>query len=392
LRGCNSEPDGYYRGGWENFEGNRKPQGYGRVKTNPHNFPLLFVEECLASGRCAVLAEVLSCRGSGPREPGAMLAVCEDGSAVGTVGGGALEASIIEEASKSLNTRLSALCRFDLSAAGTGGGDMVCGGQMEILVHYIDRSEPTNITIFRTLAEGCRLGMSQSLVTSISLPGGSANSEHHVSTGLGLFTGGHLETGSLDLAGAELLKANLTAGHEPILIDGGNIRYFIQPVSVPETVFIIGAGHVGKALADICGPLGFRTVIIDDRQEFANTGRFPGAGEILIISSYGDCFRGLKVEGSGFIVIVTRGHEHDKEALAAALRTQAGYIGMIASRRKRDVIYSELIREGVPQHELALVRSPIGIDIGAQTPAEIAVSIAAEMIAFRSSTVRNDGK
>jgi xanthine dehydrogenase accessory factor len=356
------------------------------VRPSPENYPLLYAEECLAAGRSVVLATVVSCRGSGPREPGAMMAISEDGAAAGTVGGGVLEASIFEEAATGFKARRSALRSFDLSADGTTKGSMVCGGRMEILVQYIDPGEPGNALLFRRLVQGRSEGRRQSLMISIGIH------ENQVSTGLGLFRGNHLETGSLDSAGEKLLKARLGNGQGPVMVGRGTVRYFIQPVPVPEAVFIVGAGHVGQALADLCGPLEFRTIVIDDRDQFANHERFPAASKVLIISSYQDCFRGLNVDESSFIVIVTRGHEHDKKVLAAALQTRARYIGMIASRRKRDVIYRELAQEGVQERELARVHSPIGIDIGAKTPAEIAISIAAEMISFRSSAARNDRK
>lgn len=356
------------------------------MRSAPKNHPLLYAEECLAAGRSVVLATVVSRRGSGPREPGAMMAMCEDGAAAGTVGGGVLEASICEEAANAFKERRSALRSFDLSADGTRDGKMLCGGRMEILVHYLDPGEPGNALLFRKLVQGRSEGMPQRLVISIGLDG------NQVVTGLGLFRDNHLETGSLDMAGEKLLKARLGTGQGPVMVGRGTVRYFIQPVHVPEAVFIVGAGHVGKALADLCRPLEFRTIVIDDRDEFANHERFPAAGKIKVISSYRDCFRGLKLDESSFIVIVTRGQEHDKEVLAAALQTRARYIGMIASRRKRDVIYRELAQEGAQERELARVRSPIGIDIGAKTPAEIAVSIAAEMISFRSTAVRNDTK
>ncbi|MFZ3046285.1 MAG: XdhC family protein, partial [Desulfatirhabdiaceae bacterium] len=129
--------------------------------------------------------------------------------------------------------------------------------------------------------------------------------------------------------------------------------------------------------------IGFETVVLDDRPEFANRERFPEADEIRILSSFDCALDGLVIDGKGYIVILTRGHLHDKTVLGLALRKPARYIGMIGSRKKRDAIYRALEREGFSNDDLARVHSPIGLSIGAQTPAEIAVSIAAELIRVR---------
>jgi xanthine dehydrogenase accessory factor len=131
-------------------------------------------------------------------------------------------------------------------------------------------------------------------------------------------------------------------------------------------------------------------VVIDDRREFANVERFPAADEIAVVDSFGECFSGLTVGRSAYVVIVTRGHGHDQVVLSRALGTPARYIGMIASRRKREIIFGSLMQEGFHGEALARVHSPIGLDIGARTPAEIAVSIAAELIAVRAG--RDPGK
>jgi xanthine dehydrogenase accessory factor len=133
----------------------------------------------------------------------------------------------------------------------------------------------------------------------------------------------------------------------------------------------------------LAGRCGFRVVVIDDRAEFAGAARFPSAAEVIQASFYGVMER-IPVDASSFLVIVTRGHLHDKAVLAQALRTDARYIGMIGSRRKRDIIYAALLEEGYIRADLDRVHSPIGLDIGAETPAEIAVSVVAELIRERA--------
>jgi xanthine dehydrogenase accessory factor len=129
--------------------------------------------------------------------------------------------------------------------------------------------------------------------------------------------------------------------------------------------------------------VGFRVCVIDDRGEFANTRRFPAADQIMVCP-VAEAFKRIAVTPSTFIAIVTRGHADDREALRAALATRPAYLGMIGSRRKRDLIYASLIEEGVAAEDLRRVRTPIGISIGAETPEEIAVSIVAELIQIRA--------
>jgi len=125
-------------------------------------------------------------------------------------------------------------------------------------------------------------------------------------------------------------------------------------------------------------------VVLDDRSEFANQERFPKADELRVLDRFENAFSGLSADSNSFLVILTRGHSHDRTVLAQALRTQAGYIGMIGSHRKRDTIYQSLRDEGFTNADLDRVHCPIGLDIGGETPEEIAVSIVAEMIEVHS--------
>lgn len=177
------------------------------------------------------------------------------------------------------------------------------------------------------------------------------------------------------------------------LLEGEKARYFVQTIGAQEHAIIVGAGHVGQALAALCPLVGFRTSVIDDRADFANWERFPSADDIRVQASFQDCFRGLTLTPNCYVVIVTRGHAHDRAVLAQSLRSRAGYIGMIGSRKKRDATFQSLREEGFSGDQLAQVHCPIGLAIGAKTPAEIAVSIVAELIAVRAGqkqTILND--
>jgi xanthine dehydrogenase accessory factor len=152
------------------------------------------------------------------------------------------------------------------------------------------------------------------------------------------------------------------------------------------TVYIFGAGHVARQLARLTKMADFYTVVLDDREEFANRRRFTNSDEIVVLESFEAAFEDRAFDSHSYIVIVTRGHSHDKTVLAQALQTTAGYIGMIGSRRKRDIIYQKLLAEKFSQADIDRVHCPIGLDIGAETPEEIAVSIVAELILKRAAS------
>jgi xanthine dehydrogenase accessory factor len=158
----------------------------------------------------------------------------------------------------------------------------------------------------------------------------------------------------------------------------------VETTLTPCTAYLFGAGHVAQSTAAIAATVGFRVSVTDDREEYAKRERFRDASEIRVIENFEHAFSGLSVGREDFVVILTRGHLHDKTVLAQALRTGAGYIGMIGSRKKRSTIYGALLKEGIAQVDIDRVHSPIGLSIGAETPEEIAISIVAELIAVRA--------
>ncbi len=340
-----------------------------------------YIRECLARRESIALATVIARSGSGPREAGASIVLTAKGQTLGTVGGGLLEANTLEMAAAAIRNRRPACRTFSLTDNEASEGGMICGGQVEILVDYLDADKPICREVMEALLQHEKTGSSCWLLRSIRIEKKTGLLE----TGIGLIDETSCQKGSLFTDGRDM--ENLLAQYrkkEPTLIAHDNTRYFVQQIDVPETVFICGAGHVGQELATICTFAGFRTVVIDDRREYANALRFPTADEIIILNSFAECFSSLPVNAQAFVVIATRGHAFDQSVLSDALKTPAGYIGMIASRRKREIIFQTLQSEGFTSEELAAVHSPIGMDIGAHTPAEIAVSIAAELIAVRN--------
>jgi xanthine dehydrogenase accessory factor len=339
-----------------------------------------FLHECLMRRENVSLATVISRSGSGPREAGASIVITQNGKNLGTIGGGILEANVLEMAASAIRNRRGACRTFSLTDNEVSENGMICGGQVEILIDYIEGADPVGLEIMESLLHYGGKGHPCWLVRSIR----KAEKMGEIETGLGLLDETCCNRGSLHTAHLDMDALLQCRKKEPSLIGYGDIRYFVQQIDVPETVFIFGAGHVGRQLATICTFSGFRTVVIDDRQEFANVERFPAADEIIVLNSFDDSVSRLAINPSAYVVIATRSHAFDQKVLCHALATSAGYIGMIASRRKRSIIFQALLREGFSGADLADVHSPIGMNIGAQTPAEIAVSIVAELIAVRS--------
>jgi xanthine dehydrogenase accessory factor len=166
------------------------------------------------------------------------------------------------------------------------------------------------------------------------------------------------------------------------LVCGGTLEIFVEPVLPVPVLYLFGAGHVGVNLYKAATLAGFDVIVVDDRESYANLERFPEAREIHA-DDFEAVMKGLAPNESSYIVILTRGHRDDMRALRWAVQTPARYIGMIGSKRKVVTIYRELQNEGLPRHLFERVHAPIGLDIGAITPEEIAVAVTAEMIAVR---------
>ena len=172
------------------------------------------------------------------------------------------------------------------------------------------------------------------------------------------------------------------AAYDEGLICGGQLNIFVEPVIPQPRAFIFGGGHVSKSISKIATIAGFSTSIVDNREAFANKERFPEA-EATYAEEYEDAFPKLPVNSSSYLIIVTRGHRDDMRVLRWAVGTQAKYIAMIGSKRKTISVIHELEKEGIPREAFEKVFAPMGLEIGAELPEEIAISVVAEMIAVR---------
>jgi xanthine dehydrogenase accessory factor len=292
-------------------------------------FPAIF--ERVARGERVALCTVVRTRGSAPQSAGAAMIVTAAGGTQGTLGGGCVEAEVRVRAIALLHAGHDRLLTFRLDHDYGWDDGLVCGGIMDVAVQMIDASAP-HTTALRQAAE--RLGLRQPAVIGIA-----------------------------------------------VADEAGRYHAFELPLAPPPVLVIAGAGHVGQALARIAAPAGFEVVVIDDRPDLATPERFADARCVI-----GDVDRALAkfvIDAATYVVIVTRGHRHDAQALAAVIDKPTAYVGLIGSRRKIRRILEDLHAGGMPLTALARVRAPIGLAINAVTPGEIAVSIAAELIATR---------
>jgi len=334
------------------------------------------IPELLAAGESFALAVIVRKSGSAPRDAGARMLVRKDSSIIGTVGGGLLEAQVQQMAKKVFDDRKPVLRKFSLTAEEAAQKGMICGGEIEVLIHFVDALQSSYHAFYHKVREALRSRERAWLITEIPQGFGREFPAQCLVTSDGT------HEGQLDSGTAQALIPRI--GATPELVSHEGNLFFAEPLCQEGTVFIFGAGHVSQKLAPLTRLVGFRTVVLDDRSEFANRQRFESADEIRVPDSFERVMDGLEIDAQSYLVLLTRGHMHDKTLLRQALGTKAGYIGMIGSRRKRDAIYAALEKEGFARSEFDRVFSPIGLEIGAETPDEIAVSIVAELIRVRA--------
>jgi xanthine dehydrogenase accessory factor len=327
-----------------------------------------------AGDECA-LVKLAGDRGSTPRAAGAEMLVRSDGSIAGTIGGGLLEHTMVREAAGVLQTRRPRL--VDLRLAGTdlaSDEEMVCGGAAEVLISYVPPGDPS----LREVLTGAAAAR-------------AARRRAWLFTVLPTAEGGPVEYCLLDADGeisgappceSRALRAAVgkVAVHGSASLPDGR-RVLVERMEAPAAAIVCGGGHVGRAVVPVALGAGFAVTVLDDREEFADPRRFPGARTML--GPFAGALERLDVDENAYIVIVTRGHTHDMDVLQQALSTPARYVGLMASRSKRARMIAALEEAGLGDQS-SRVHSPIGLDIGAETPAELAVSIVAELIRVRA--------
>lgn len=361
--------------------------------------------EHLQQNSPVVLATILTRNGSTPRTAGAKMLVFPDGSIEGTIGGGLMEAQSIELGLLLHYDHLAVVTEFHMTGKDAASSDMICGGNQEVLVEYLDPQDQTLIPVFEEMNSSIKERKNAWWVSRLPMPGEKIArlphtliTAHGQSYRCGEWTRQNdFSTVTSPISDVKSDKLTIRIGQDPIdlstirearIVTQGEIRYSIEPVSNYGTVYIFGCGHVSQKLAALTVPVGFRTVVLDDRSEYANRERFPDADEVILLDSFARSFDQIILDPQSYIVIVTRGHLDDQVVLTQALRSDALYIGMIGSKRKCETIYRALESEGFSRAELQKVHGPIGLPIDAESPEEIAVSITAELIQARATSLK----
>jgi xanthine dehydrogenase accessory factor len=340
--------------------------------------------EALEKKEKVALATLITRVGSAPRAVGAKYLIKGDGTSVGSIGGGCVEAEVWQEAQKVMQKERGGILHFELTSEQLAEGGLICGGNIDI---FLEPLREDFLNIYQEAARIRQKGGSAILATLVSVDGDFPKGE---GSKILIKTSGE-KVGSL-LGGVELEKKILGEGEVTVkekkpkvlvlISENRKTEILLEPVSSEPTVYIFGGGHISEQLAPLAKKVYFKVVVIDDREMFANQERFPEVDEV-IVSEFEKCFDQFNMDDSSYIVIVTRGHLYDGFVLEQAVKTTARYIGMIGSKKKIKTLYQNLMKKGISKEALKRVHAPIGLEINSETPEEIAVSIVAELIKVR---------
>lgn len=314
----------------------------------------------IENGQNVVLCTILASSGSSPRGAGARMAVFADGSTAGTIGGGRVEFLAAEEALDVLKTGETRLHAFSLAPEQVASIGMICGG---------------NVTVYYQLLKQEDLPVLHKLRAALSA---QENSWLYLR-----IREGYVEDFRV-VSGAEAAQEPELFARRAVYRKGEPLIY-TEPLVRAGRVYLFGGGHVGQALVPVLSNVGFRVTVLDNREALANSKTFPSA-EQVIFADFSDIYSYVSLTPDDYAVIMTPGHQSDYEVLEQVLRSSTRYVGCIGSRHKIARTQQLLRDAGISEEMIQSVHSPIGLAIGAETPAEIAISIAAEMIQCRAES------
>jgi xanthine dehydrogenase accessory factor len=339
--------------------------------------------DILDKGEQGALSTIISSKGSLPMSEKTKMLVTPEGKIIGTVGGGCLEADVWTEARRVMEEGKSSIQQFILTEKYAGEQGLNCGGVVEILTEPLPEHGQE---LFRTMMQlkdsGHRGALGTILTDHPRYPEGRRKF---------LLCDDGSTVGSLGDAaleafivqrGQEILQGEKFAIEPYQTEDGNSVQVFLEPVLPTPTVWVFGGGHVSFYLVRAAKLAGFKANVIDDRPAFANTERFPEADETLVLDY--DQVRGQFDFGQDdYVVLVTRGHQHDQKILAQIYDCSARYLGMIGSKSKIAKMWQRLEAQGIDRTYLDRVHAPVGLNIGADNPEEISISVMAEIIRER---------
>ncbi len=325
--------------------------------------------KALEGGENVVLCTILASSGSSPRGAGAKMAVFADGRTLGTIGGGAVERIAAEKALQMHKTGASFCEGFCLAPNQVNDIGMICGGTVMVYFAFFDHNSARDVSFVRAVLELLKGGQDAWLISRM---------EHGMVTAMGTYDEAHgLRFAELD---EQEIRPWLTSS---AVYRKGEPSYYAEPICQAGRVYVFGGGHVGKALVPVLANVGFRVTVFDNRPDFAEPENYPQAEQVI----YGDFYHideKVTLGPRDYVCIMTPGHQADREVLLQAMRTDACYIGCIGSRHKIASTNRYLMENGIAETALARIHAPIGLTIYAETPEEIAISIAAELIRHRA--------
>jgi xanthine dehydrogenase accessory factor len=325
------------------------------------------IERWKAEGEPVALATVVRTWGSGPRGPGAKMALTGDARIAGSVSGGCVEAAVIEEGREVLSTGAAKLLHFGVSDETAWNVGLTCGGAIEILVEKLDPS------VFEAFAEAER--NRNALARAVTIRGSEVGRTVLIREG--------------DNAEGEVAKAALRAlaqGRSEVVTAARGDEVFLDLELPPPAIVMIGGVHISIALTAMAKALGYRTIVIDPRAVFGNEERFPNADR-LIQEWSDEGLEALGLDRSSAVVTLTHDPKIDDPALVVALKSPAFFVGALGSRKTQEKRSRRLLDRGLTEAELSRLKTPVGLDIGARSPEEIALSILSQIVAARNRAV-----
>jgi xanthine dehydrogenase accessory factor len=335
--------------------------------------------------RAAALCRLVETRGSTPQKPGACMVVFADGAQLGTLGGGCVEAEVKRKALAQMELNTPAIERFQLDDDYGWDDGLICGGRMQVLIDPLQSSAAQHY--YQQLH--ALLSAGQGVIEAIAFDCNASKLSSGTSV---LFDANHQPIAvrkANDFASDNTLSEAtklltpllppMSARPRPMVQTG----IALLPTLPRCRLIIVGGGHVGLAVARLAHDLDFTVWVVDDREEYISADRFPFA-ERRLAGKMSDVLPNLEISPDTYCLIVTRGHNHDEEALFHLVNRGARYVGMIGSKRKIRLIFDDLLAEGVSAELLEKVYAPVGLSIGSQSVAEIAVSIAAQLVSHRN--------
>jgi len=342
----------------------------------------LAAAEAVEAARPAAFATVARKRGSLPMASDAKMLVTGDGGRWGTVGGGCTEADVTAQALATLATGQPGFVKHTLNADLVGDLALSCGGTVELFVEPLLPSGEL-VALCRAVGQGIERRQPATVVTALEWDEGPAKLAVVAGERMTVGRGGRLLAALAEPPSAHRppRTPRRASRHSTAFVDE-QAGCFVEPIQRLPRLTIFGAGHVGAELAQLAARAGFYVIVVDDRAEFANAERVPSANEI-VVEDFRRVLDRMTFDEDDYVIAATRGHSFDAYIIERTASSGAGYVGMLGSKRKRAVIWRALEAAGVDPDALKRVRSPIGVHIGADTPAEIAVSVVAELVRLR---------